>query len=79
MRIFNVAGDRDPDPTRIVPRALAAAVGLSESPKVNGEGSATLEVHGAKRCRPLSCDTELQHYYREHPTEQSVDVAGGWS
>jgi nucleoside-diphosphate-sugar epimerase len=40
LRLFNVAGGRDPDPTRIIPRVLAVAAGDSPHLKVNGDGSA---------------------------------------
>lgn len=39
VRMLNVAGGTDPDPTRLVPRALAAATGASVL-AVNGDGSA---------------------------------------
>ncbi|MGH3859624.1 NAD-dependent epimerase/dehydratase family protein [Actinokineospora sp.] len=44
VRLFNVAGGVDPDPTRLVPRVLAAAAGASSSLKVNGDGSAVRDL-----------------------------------
>jgi UDP-glucose 4-epimerase len=44
MRVFNVAGGRDPDSTRVVPRVLAAAAGRSSSLQINGDGSATRDL-----------------------------------
>lgn len=43
LRLFNVAGGCDPDPTRIVPRALAAA-GAGEALRINGDGSAVRDL-----------------------------------
>ncbi|HEY0638116.1 MAG TPA: NAD-dependent epimerase/dehydratase family protein [Pseudonocardiaceae bacterium] len=40
LRLFNAAGGPDPDPTRIVPRVLAAAAGETPALAVNGDGSA---------------------------------------
>jgi len=39
VRLLNVAGGKDPDPTRIVPRALAAAAGNGPL-EINGDGTA---------------------------------------
>jgi UDP-glucose 4-epimerase len=39
LRIFNAAGGRDPDSTRIVPRVLAAAAGVTPQLDVNGDGT----------------------------------------
>jgi nucleoside-diphosphate-sugar epimerase len=50
LRLFNVAGGADPDPTRIVPRVLAVAAGDVPHLTVNGDGSATrdlLHLHDA--------------------------------
>ncbi len=50
LRLFNVAGGTDPDPTRIVPRILAVATGNAPHLTVNGDGSATrdlLHLHDA--------------------------------
>lgn len=45
LRIFNIAGGYDPDPTRILPRILAAA-GHGQPIGVNGDGSAARDfVH----------------------------------
>lgn len=41
LRLFNVAGASDPDPTRIVPRVLAHLDGETASLQVNGDGTAT--------------------------------------
>lgn len=40
LRLFNVAGDSDPDTTRIVPRILAHLAGETSSLQVNGDGTA---------------------------------------
>ena len=40
LRLFNVAGRGDPDPTRIIPRVLAVAAGRTERLEVNGDGTA---------------------------------------
>ncbi|WP_433660561.1 NAD-dependent epimerase/dehydratase family protein [Nocardia sp. CA-128927] len=40
LRLFNIAGGADPDPTRIVPRILAVAAGDSPSLAINGDGTA---------------------------------------
>ncbi|KAA8890402.1 UDP-glucose 4-epimerase [Nocardia colli] len=40
LRLFNIAGGADPDPTRIVPRILAVAAGDSPCLAINGDGSA---------------------------------------
>jgi nucleoside-diphosphate-sugar epimerase len=46
LRIFNVAGGGDPDPTRIVPRVLAVAAGRTARLEVNGDGTAVRDfVH----------------------------------
>ena len=48
LRCFNAAGGRDPDPTRLLPRALAVAAGREPRLAVNGDGSAVREyVHVA--------------------------------
>ena len=52
LRCFNVAGavddHGDPDPTRLIPRALAVAAGRAPVLEVNGDGSAVREfVHVA--------------------------------
>lgn len=39
LRIFNAAGGRDPDSTRIVPRVLAVAAGAAPQVDVNGDGT----------------------------------------
>jgi UDP-glucose-4-epimerase GalE len=39
LRIFNAAGGRDPDSTRIVPRVLAVAAGAAPQFDVNGDGT----------------------------------------
>jgi UDP-glucose-4-epimerase GalE len=39
LRIFNAAGGRDPDATRIVPRVLAVAAGVTPQLDVNGDGT----------------------------------------
>ena len=39
LRVFNAAGGRDPDSTRIVPRVLAVAAGVAPQLDVNGDGS----------------------------------------
>ncbi len=39
LRIFNAAGGRDPDSTRIVPRVLAVAAGATPQLDVNGDGT----------------------------------------
>lgn len=44
LRLFNVAGGADPDPTRIVPRVLAAAAGTSSTVEVNGDGTAVRDL-----------------------------------
>jgi len=45
VRMLNVAGGADPDPTRLVPRSLAAAAGQSAL-AVNGDGTAVRDyVH----------------------------------
>jgi UDP-glucose 4-epimerase len=44
LRLFNVAGGRDPDPTRVVPRVLAAAARKSPNLQVNGDGSAIRDL-----------------------------------
>jgi UDP-glucose 4-epimerase len=44
LRLFNVAGGVDPDPTRIVPRVLAVAAGTSPILEVNGDGSAVRDL-----------------------------------
>jgi UDP-glucose 4-epimerase len=38
--LFNVAGGADPEPSRIVPRVLAAAAGQVPGVEVNGDGTA---------------------------------------
>ncbi|QIS06930.1 NAD-dependent epimerase/dehydratase family protein [Nocardia brasiliensis] len=40
LRLFNIAGGDDRDPTRIIPRILAAAAGESRVLTVNGDGTA---------------------------------------
>lgn len=46
LRLFNIAGGADPDPTRIVPRILAVAAGDSPCLAINGDGSAVRDyVH----------------------------------
>ncbi|MFC9432867.1 NAD-dependent epimerase/dehydratase family protein [Nocardia sp. NPDC057030] len=46
LRLFNVAGGADPDPTRIVPRILAVAAGNNARLAINGDGSAVRDyVH----------------------------------
>lgn len=40
LRLFNAAGGRDPDPTRLIPRVIAAVVGDGPPLGVNGDGSA---------------------------------------
>jgi UDP-glucose 4-epimerase len=40
LRLFNAAGRADPDPTRIIPRVLAAAAGESGEFGINGDGGA---------------------------------------
>lgn len=44
IRLFNVAGGHDPDETRMVPRALAAAAGQAPRFPVNGDGSAVRDL-----------------------------------
>lgn len=44
LRLFAAAGGADPDPTRIVPRVIAAAAGESECVTVNGDGSAVRDI-----------------------------------
>lgn len=44
LRLFNVAGGRDPDRTRIVPRVLAAAAGDAPHVEINGDGSAKRDL-----------------------------------
>lgn len=44
LRLFNVAGGNDRDPTRIVPRVLAVAAGTSAHVIVNGDGSAVRDL-----------------------------------
>ena len=39
LRIFNAAGGHDPDTTRIVPRVLAVAAGVTPQLDVNGDGT----------------------------------------
>ncbi|WP_378735035.1 NAD-dependent epimerase/dehydratase family protein [Nocardia brasiliensis] len=39
LRLFNIAGGADPDPTRIVPRILAVAAGDSPRLVINGDGT----------------------------------------
>jgi UDP-glucose 4-epimerase len=62
--LFNVAGGRDPDPTRIVPRVLSVAAGASQYLEVNGDGTATRDylhvadaaaafVAAVERCPPV--------------------------
>jgi UDP-glucose 4-epimerase len=46
LRLFNVAGPGDSDPTRLVPRVLAVAAGEAPVLEVNGDGSAVRDyVH----------------------------------
>ena len=46
LRLFNLAGGDDPDSTRIIPRALAAATGRGPALEINGDGRATRDfVH----------------------------------
>jgi nucleoside-diphosphate-sugar epimerase len=40
LRLFNIAGGRDTDPTRILPRILAVAAGDSPNLQINGDGTA---------------------------------------
>jgi nucleoside-diphosphate-sugar epimerase len=40
LRLFNAAGGRDPDSSRIIPRVLAVAAGQEDRLNVNGDGSA---------------------------------------
>jgi nucleoside-diphosphate-sugar epimerase len=40
LRLFNAAGMKDPEPTRLIPRVLAAASGRSAVVEVNGDGNA---------------------------------------
>ncbi len=40
LRLFNIAGGSDPDPTRIIPRILGVAAGESPNLQVNGDGTA---------------------------------------
>ncbi|WP_433711869.1 NAD-dependent epimerase/dehydratase family protein [Nocardia sp. CA-084685] len=45
LRLLNVAGGRDPDPTRLIPRVLSAAV-RNEPLEINGDGTAVRDyVH----------------------------------
>ncbi|MFI9405439.1 NAD-dependent epimerase/dehydratase family protein [Nocardia sp. NPDC052316] len=46
LRLFNIAGGADPDPTRIVPRILAVAAGDEPRLTINGDGTAVRDyVH----------------------------------
>ncbi|MFI6042138.1 NAD-dependent epimerase/dehydratase family protein [Nocardia sp. NPDC051321] len=46
LRLFNIAGGADPDPTRIVPRVLSVAAGDSPCLAINGDGTAVRDyVH----------------------------------
>ncbi|MFF3221571.1 NAD-dependent epimerase/dehydratase family protein [Nocardia suismassiliense] len=46
LRLFNIAGGADPDPTRIVPRVLAVAAGDDPYLAINGDGTAVRDyVH----------------------------------
>ena len=48
LRLFNLAGGDDPDPTRIIPRTLAAAIGRGPALEIYGDGRATRDfVHVA--------------------------------
>ena len=63
LRLFNVAAGADPDPTRIVPRVLAAAAGQSPSVEVNGDGSAVrdfLHVDDAARAFVAALDSHAE-------------------
>lgn len=44
IRLFSAAGGADPDPTRIVPRVLAAAAGEVDHLHINGDGSAVRDL-----------------------------------
>lgn len=59
LRVFNVAGGRDPDPTRVVPRVVAAAAGQTPYFEVNGDGSAVrdlLHIEDAARAFAAALD-----------------------
>jgi UDP-glucose 4-epimerase len=63
LRLFNVAAGADPDPTRMVPRVLAAAAGQSPSVEVNGDGSAVrdfLHVDDAARAFVAALDSHAE-------------------
>ncbi|MGW4534753.1 NAD-dependent epimerase/dehydratase family protein [Nocardia sp. NPDC004340] len=58
LRLSNLAGGADPDPTRLIPRALAAALGNSPL-AVNGDGTATrdyLRIDDAARAFTAGLD-----------------------
>ncbi|MGX1771638.1 NAD-dependent epimerase/dehydratase family protein [Nocardia brasiliensis] len=68
LRLFNIAGGDDRDPTRIIPRILATAAGDSPMLAVNGDGSAVrdyVHIHDAaeafvaavERGTPVPCRT----------------------
>ncbi|MGW4845517.1 NAD-dependent epimerase/dehydratase family protein [Nocardia brasiliensis] len=68
LRLFNIAGGDDRDPTRIIPRILATAAGESSMLTVNGDGSAVrdyVHIHDAaqafvaavERDAPVPCRT----------------------
>lgn len=68
LRLFNIAGGDDRDPTRIIPRILATAAGESPMLAVNGDGSAVrdyVHIHDAaqafvaavERDAPVPCRT----------------------
>lgn len=44
LRLFGIAGGDDPDPTRIVPRAVAVAAGEVGELRVNGDGTAVRDL-----------------------------------
>ncbi|WP_338769891.1 NAD-dependent epimerase/dehydratase family protein [Nocardia vulneris] len=61
LRLFNIAGGDDRDPTRIIPRILAAAAGESPMPAVNGDGSAVrdyVHIHDAAQAFVAAVDRD---------------------
>ncbi|MFI7668814.1 NAD-dependent epimerase/dehydratase family protein [Nocardia sp. NPDC049526] len=74
LRLSNVAGGRDPDPTRLIPRVLSAAA-RNESFEVNGDGTTVRDyVHVADAANAFVAG--LEYLPSQGVTERYV-IGGG--